>query len=243
MRCRKAQELISLALDEPLSEYDRSHLGRHLESCPDCARQRSVLMKGRELLGAGLSAPPDNFEWKVQLGIQRALRAGAVAAENPAPARRFWLPAASSAIAVATVVVVAGALWLGGLSRDAAVSPGSVGGSEQVARADAGTPDLRGAEPAVLPAVPVYGQPGWGQAVSSSRYRPVQRVGLQRFLDTPDPTRSFVLRGDTQILHRELIWLREENARLRREIEAMHSPGKVLPADSVRTVGSEVQPR
>lgn len=239
MRCRQAQRLISLALDEPLSEYDRSHLGQHLESCDACVHHRAVLLRGRELLSDGLAEPPENFEWKVQLGIQRALRAGAAAAELPVPRRRFWLPVASSAAAVASVVIVAGALWLKG---EADVPSGTGAARQLAANATSPALNLRDAQRTELPVVPVYARPGFGVQEASSRYRPTQGSPLQRFVDDTDPSVAFFHVG-SHALWRELEWLRAENARLRHMIEAGHSPTGALPPDSARVEPSRTQPR
>ncbi len=103
MRCRHARELISLSLDGVLEAPDRVRLLAHLGECRDCQRHREVLERGQQALRTALVEPSENFEWKVQLGIQRALRervaAGAV--ERGAP---FWRPALVSAASVALLV-------------------------------------------------------------------------------------------------------------------------------------------
>ena len=50
MRCHKAQEFISLSLDDAIGEYDRSQLVQHLEGCSECAQYQSVLDRGSEVL-------------------------------------------------------------------------------------------------------------------------------------------------------------------------------------------------
>jgi hypothetical protein len=106
MRCHKAQEFISLSLDDAIGEYDRSQLSQHLESCAECADYQSILQRGTDVLrSAPLVSPSDNFEWKVQLGIQRALREGASAEAAPVRASRLWLPAGLSAAASALLVI------------------------------------------------------------------------------------------------------------------------------------------
>ncbi len=123
---RKARELVSRGLDETLSEYERNQLEQALQD-PACAKYHDDLLRGRELLQQGLVEPPDNFEWKVQLGIQRALRGEAQGRAMPAPPRRFWLPVGATAAAMAVAVVVMG-VWLlpggNGLQPDGAPMAG-----------------------------------------------------------------------------------------------------------------------
>lgn len=106
MRCHKAQEFISLSLDDAIGEYDRSQLVQHLEGCDECAGYQRALERGSELLRAApLVEPSDNFEWKVQLGIQKALRDGSRAELPGARPTGLWLAAGLSAAASALLVI------------------------------------------------------------------------------------------------------------------------------------------
>ena len=109
MRCNKAREYISDALDERLDEVRGLELSTHLGGCPDCLQHQSLLERARPLLQQDLVEPSENFEWKVQLKIQQALREKAAPAETAA-GWRFWRPALASATSVAAVVLIAGGL-------------------------------------------------------------------------------------------------------------------------------------
>jgi len=106
MRCRQAQELLSLVLDEAAGEYDRNRLELHLDDCADCRAHRDVLVRGTEVLrSAPMVEPSENFEWKVQLGIQRALRDSSTLREPDARPRRLWWTAATSAAVAAAIIL------------------------------------------------------------------------------------------------------------------------------------------
>jgi hypothetical protein len=151
--CSRARELVSLGLDDLLDEVQRIELTAHLGQCEDCLKHQEVLERGRAALQNVLAEPSENFEWKVQLGIQRALRERAAAAERPTGS--FWRPALASAAAVAALVVGLGSWWL----PDGAVQPRSVSapalgnavplGSSLVIDTEAAdvVPDLSGAIP------------------------------------------------------------------------------------------------
>lgn len=196
MRCNQAKDLISLALDEPITEYDRSRLGDHLAACPDCLRHQDVLLQGREALQQGLVEPPDNFEWKVQLGIQRQLREGARQLEPSGLKRRFWLPAGVTTVAVATLVLVSGWILMPGPSADTG-------------------PDLAGGErPSFLPEVG-FPAAGMGHQVGARQGilpRESTMPLVVRQVREPDVER---LQQEREILIQEVHRLRIENARLR----------------------------
>jgi len=125
MRCNKAQNLISLAMDEPLAEFERLHLAKHLERCSPCVQYETDIQRVRVLLVEAEAAPPANFEWKVQLGIQKALREAASQRDDLSQRRRFWLPAGVSAVAVAAIVVFVGGVGVMRLSDDTVIDGGS----------------------------------------------------------------------------------------------------------------------
>lgn len=111
MRCSKAREFISDALDARLDERTGLDLSLHLDDCPDCRTHQQVLTDGQALLRQEVVQPSENFDWKVQLKIQQALREKA-AGPDAVSGWAFWRPALASATAVALVVLVGGGLML-----------------------------------------------------------------------------------------------------------------------------------
>ena len=109
MRCSKARVFISTAMDGELNSQDRVALAHHLEDCPECVSYQTDLETCHRLLRETESAPSAQFEWMVQLGIRKALRARA--SERDTAGGRFWLPASLSAFSVLVVVLGLG-LWL-----------------------------------------------------------------------------------------------------------------------------------
>jgi hypothetical protein len=99
--------MISESLDDRLDESRGLKLSRHLDDCSDCRRHQSVLARGQELLRESFVEPPENFDWKVQLKIQQALREKAGATE-PVTGWSFWRPALVSASGVAVIVLALG---------------------------------------------------------------------------------------------------------------------------------------
>lgn len=58
--CRKAAELLSLAMDEPLDLTDRVRLQVHLAMCGNC-RNVGAQMQTLRVLGADLDLPPEDL--------------------------------------------------------------------------------------------------------------------------------------------------------------------------------------
>jgi hypothetical protein len=112
MKCSHAKLLISWAMDEPLPEYDRAQLEAHVQACAGCAQYGTQLDHGRALLARAMANPPDNFEWKVQLKIQQALREAASQGLPAMGRSRFWLPVGITAATTALLVVAVGGLVL-----------------------------------------------------------------------------------------------------------------------------------
>jgi hypothetical protein len=219
MRCQHANKLISLALDQPLSEYDRQALASHLQQCSECARHEAILTRGREILQKTVVEPPENFEWKVQLGIQKALRAGA-RQELPRRSHRFWLPLGVSATVATALVVVVGSLWIGGATVSDLQDD-----TPQMAQAEV-SPDLEDAEAVPLPRLPIAGRPGFAQLVSStSSPQPVSSNPFagrfdQIMFNDDDP---YVLHSRIDRLQMEVLRLQRENATLRMQLGSRHS--------------------
>lgn len=124
MKCTQAKLFISWAMDEPLPEYERARLEIHLQGCGPCVSYRTQLLAGRELFARAMAAPSDNFEWKVQLKIQQALREAAARGIPSRERPRFWLPVGLTAATTALAVLVVGGLVL--LEPDAGLQPSTV---------------------------------------------------------------------------------------------------------------------
>ncbi len=152
MRCPKSRELISTAFDAELSEHDRCELVEHLATCEDCRTHHAVLEKGQTLLAEGLVDPPENFEWKVQLGIQRALRERATEVESTTFGWGFWGRTAATATTMAALVLLVGSFLMRGSEVHApGMASGEGGPAALVAslpeEGSAAAPDLSGARP------------------------------------------------------------------------------------------------
>ncbi len=173
MRCSKAQLNISAALDGELDQASRAGLVRHLEDCPGCLRYQEDLEQCRVLLRESEAAPSAQFEWKVQLGIAKALRERASSHET-ARAGRFWLPAGVSAVATAGLVLAVGLWWLGAQGPVGSGSAGNSGGfltaSSPIAGSTFSNTPLRALEqespfrPRVVNTMPQWGRqarPDW----------------------------------------------------------------------------------
>lgn len=144
--CRRARTWISRSMDDDLDEASRLRLNDHIASCAECRRHQEVLAQGRTLLRGAEAEPSDNFEWKVQLGIQRALRERAAVELEPRTTG-FWRPALSSAAAVALLVVGAG--WFLLPEHQSASSGGGILADPmpRIASSPVDEPDLSGAVP------------------------------------------------------------------------------------------------
>ena len=117
MRCNKAQEYLGLDLDGVLPPDSTIELTKHLDSCGECREFREDLMMGQRLLNATEPELPENFDWKLQLRLNQALKetAGEVAypwEENPVDRGR-WLRNFGSAAAVGMAAVLALAIFTG----------------------------------------------------------------------------------------------------------------------------------
>ena len=140
MRCKTAKSLISRSFDEPIREFERSRLEAHVQECSDCATHVRVLERGRSLLQtASQHGPSENFEWKVQLGIQRALRERARGDYGLSQRRAFWRPLVLSSFGVSTLVVTLGLLLLPQRESGDETAP-----AQSIAQSD---PDLSGGRP------------------------------------------------------------------------------------------------
>ena len=77
MFCNKARNWINLERDGMLPADKLIALEKHLDSCAECRAYREDLATMNRLLGAADAEPPANFEWKLQLRLNQALRQAA----------------------------------------------------------------------------------------------------------------------------------------------------------------------
>jgi len=117
MRCNKAQEYLSLEMDGVLPPNATVDLTGHLDSCGECREFREDLLLGRRILNATEPELPDNFDWKLQLRLNQALKetAGEVSYpwEEKVADRWRWLRNFGSAAAVGMAAVLALAIFTG----------------------------------------------------------------------------------------------------------------------------------
>lgn len=222
LSCHFARERISASMDGELAPSQEQRLAEHLAECGDCARHKLVLARGSRSLQDGLAPAPEALEWKVQLGIQRALRQQAAERETAAlePPRRRWLPVAASAAAAAVLVLAVGLQLIPSTGPGGASSPA--------------LPQLGDARPVSLPAT---GAPGWGlRPVSESlpEYRARSggnRVGFEG--DLPRDTMVFQIQDDyesrleqvAQELYQQLLATRQQLQQANRTIEDLRRDG------------------
>lgn len=117
MRCSKAQEYLSLEQDGMLPPGATVQLSEHLDSCAGCREYREDLLLGRRFLQATEPELPDNFDWKLQLRLNQALKeaAGEVAYpwEEDTGGRWTWVRNFGTAAAVGMAAVLALAIVMG----------------------------------------------------------------------------------------------------------------------------------
>lgn len=117
MRCNKAREYLSLEFDGGLPPDSTRQLSDHLDSCGDCREYRADLQMGQRILQATEPQLPDNFDWKLQLKLNQALKetVGDVAYPwEEAPSDRWrWFRNFGSAAAVGMAAVLALAIFFG----------------------------------------------------------------------------------------------------------------------------------
>ena len=117
MRCNKARDYISQEMDEHLPPDVTVDLAEHLDSCADCLEYREDLLFGRRAMNATVPDLPDNFDWKLQLKLNRTLQhtAGETAypwAESDQDKWR-WFRNFGAAAAVGMAAVLALAMFIG----------------------------------------------------------------------------------------------------------------------------------
>ena len=118
MRCSKAREFLSRHLDDSLPPVETGDLDRHLDDCRECRDYREDLRIGQRLLAATEPELPENFDWKLQLQLNRTLREAAGEAVLPwhedGPADRWsFLRNFGTATAAGLAAVLSVAMFLG----------------------------------------------------------------------------------------------------------------------------------
>jgi hypothetical protein len=121
MRCPKAKDYISQAMDEHLPPDVTMDLTKHLDACADCREYREDLKLASKALSATTCELPDNFEWKLQLRLNQALQQAAGETGYPwSETERDkwrWLRNFGAAAAVGMAAVLALAMFLGPVGR------------------------------------------------------------------------------------------------------------------------------
>lgn len=135
MRCNKAREYLSNDLDAQLPPDVAGSLREHLDACTACREHQEDLLVGRRLLAATAPELPENFDWKLQLRLNQALRqrAGETAYPWDEPLRDRWqfVRNFTTAAAVGMAAVLAVALFL----NPAGMRTPSGGGAQPAATA------------------------------------------------------------------------------------------------------------
>jgi hypothetical protein len=130
MRCGKAQEWLSLAMDGQLSPERTFSLEQHLEQCPHCRQYRRELHLGQLLLRSTEPGLPESFEWRLQLRLNQVLqesaRSNAVPWTDSSGGFSRWL-AASGLAAAAGLAAMLTLSFLVLPSGDLATSPAAEG--------------------------------------------------------------------------------------------------------------------
>lgn len=132
MRCHKARDYISQEMDEHLPPDVTVDLTEHLDSCADCREYREDLLFGRRAMAATVPELPDNFDWKLQLKLNRTLQytAGETAypwAETDQDKWR-WFRNFGAAAAVGMAAVLALAVFISPTDAPREAGPAMSGG-------------------------------------------------------------------------------------------------------------------
>ncbi len=108
MNCKRAQELISLHLDEQLDPTGQGKLNGHLEACNECSSYLKELREGLDALrNLDLEEPSANFDWNLRRKLQQAQHEPWRFQEQEA-GRGFW-PRFTLAAAAALLLTLGGA--------------------------------------------------------------------------------------------------------------------------------------
>lgn len=112
MKCHRIQQWISEEIDGQLAPEHVAPLAEHLQSCEECRTFGEDLRIGTRMLHATEPTLPDDFDWKLQLRLSRAMRDAARHSHpwQEAPSRwRPWLLRAgiSGSVGLAAVLTLA----------------------------------------------------------------------------------------------------------------------------------------
>jgi hypothetical protein len=112
MKCHRIQQWISEEMDGQLAPEHVAPLAEHLQACDECRTFREDLRVGTRMLHATEPTLPDDFDWKLQLRLSRAMRDAARQSHpwQDAPSRwRPWLMRAgiSGSVGLAAVLTLA----------------------------------------------------------------------------------------------------------------------------------------
>jgi hypothetical protein len=147
MRCHKAQDYISQEMDEHLPPAVTVKLTEHLDSCSHCRDYRDDLLLARRAIAATTPELPDNFEWKLQLKLNRTLQQTAGATAYPwhetDQDKWRWLRNFGAAAAVGMAAILAVAMFVGpvGDGEQDQGSPANVGSPGFVQSTSSGAGD------------------------------------------------------------------------------------------------------
>jgi hypothetical protein len=234
MRCSKAQSYLSRELDEQLPADVVGDLDRHLDGCAGCREYRADLALGQRLLAASEPELPENFEWKLQLRLNQALRESAGEhlfpwQEEERPARWAFLRSFGTSAAVGLAAVLAVAMVVGPAGVPVGDGPRDLAGSPVAEAAGTATGDDSRRS--------LYGRPDFG----SSDRRVVSGGG--GFFGAPQGsplTNQGWSAGDADNASRAILYLqnearrlRTENFHLQRELEKLQSRLDTIPAPAL----------
>ena len=111
MKCNNAQECLSLKIDGVLPAEKTGELEFHLKECTDCREFYDDLLLGMRMLAATEPQLPDNFDWKLQLKLNQALKGtvgeAAYPWEEKQSSRLRWFQNFGAAAAVGLAAVLA----------------------------------------------------------------------------------------------------------------------------------------
>jgi anti-sigma factor RsiW len=125
MRCNDCQENMSRSLDGRLDKESQAALDAHVAACADCTKEMAVLRgTAHALRSIGRAEPPAGLARRAALAAFRAQKEGKTSRVSSwwSDLFRFaWPAAAASAVAAASLMVVANVRGVdGGIATDPA---------------------------------------------------------------------------------------------------------------------------
>ncbi len=117
MKCTNAKEYLGLKIDGTLPAEKAGELEIHLDTCSECREFYEDLTLGLRMLAATEPQLPDNFDWKLQLKLNQALKDAvgetAYPWEEKSSGRLRWFQNFGAAAAVSMAAVLALAIFAG----------------------------------------------------------------------------------------------------------------------------------